>query len=225
MPIDPITAIKLAGTAVDVVGGIFGRRKARKEERAQNRKAREAKKEMDRLKQAYSSISTSNPFLNMENTYEDLTINQQAAQFEAQQFQQSQANILGNLRGAAGGSGIGALAQSLAQQGQLAAQRASADIASQENRLQELRAGEASRIQGLEREGELESRIQRREQTSDLYGLAAEERTAYRENAATAAAQRQEFGAQITGGIMEGLGTAADAGMLDGLFGNNSQNT
>ena len=219
MPIDPITAISLAGSAVDVIGGIFGRRKARRRERAQNKKAREAKREMNRLKQAYASISTSNPFLNMENVYEDLTVNQQAAQFEAQQFQQSQANILGNLRGAAGGSGIGALAQSLAQQGQLAAQRASADIASQENRLQQLRAGEASRIQGMERRGELESRRQQRAQVSDLYGLAAEERAAYRQNAAAAKKQRQEFGAQIAGGVMGGLTTAADAGVFDGLFG------
>ena len=219
MAIDPITAIKLGSTVVDTIGSIFGRSRAKKQERRQKQKAKEAKREMERMKQAYASISTDNPFLNMENVYEDLTVNQQAAQFQAQQFQQSQANILNNLRGAAGGSGIGALAQSLAQQGQLAAQRSSADIASQENRLQQLRAGEASRIQGLEREGELKSREMRLQRASDLYGVAAEERAAYRDNAADARKARQEFGANIGGSITEGLGIAAEGGLLDGLFG------
>ena len=45
---------------------------------------------MDRLKNIYANLDTSNPFLNMENVMEDLTINQKQAQFQAQQFQQSQ---------------------------------------------------------------------------------------------------------------------------------------
>ena len=75
----------------------------------------------------------------MENTMEDLTINQQQAEFEKQQAMQSQANIMGQMRGAAGSSGIAALAQSLANQGSLQAQRASASIGAQEAAESEVR--------------------------------------------------------------------------------------
>jgi len=43
-----------------------------------------------------------NQFANMENVFEDLTVNQQQAEFEKQTFQQSQANIMQGLQGAAG---------------------------------------------------------------------------------------------------------------------------
>ena len=108
----------------------------------------------------YSDLDTSNPFENitnqyagMENTMEDLTVNQQQAEFQAQQFQQSQANILGGLRGAAGTSGIAALAQSMAQQGQLASQKAAASIGMQEAQNQMSRARMAGDLQLRERGG------------------------------------------------------------------------
>lgn len=120
-----------------------------------------ARKEMKKYKEQYENLDTSNiyanvqnQFTNMENTYEDMTINQQQAQFEAQQGAQQRANIMQSMRGAAGGSGIAALAQAMANEGQLATQRASASIGMQEARIQQLRAGEASRLQTLEREGE-----------------------------------------------------------------------
>ena len=47
----------------------------------------------------------------MENTAEDLTVNTQQAEFMAQQQQQGLSNVLGSMRGAAGSSGIAALAQ------------------------------------------------------------------------------------------------------------------
>tara|TARA_R110002124_G_scaffold90960_5_gene231813 strand:- start:6190 stop:7179 length:990 start_codon:yes stop_codon:yes gene_type:complete len=68
----------------------------------------------------------------VENSFEDLQVNTQQAEFEAQQNQQMQANIMSDLSGAAGGSGIAALAQSMANQGSLQAQKASASIGAQE---------------------------------------------------------------------------------------------
>jgi len=61
---------------------------------------------LDRQKAAYRAMDFKNPFSNMENTFEDLTVNQQQAQFQAQQGAQQRANIMQNMRGAAGGSGI-----------------------------------------------------------------------------------------------------------------------
>tara|TARA_R110002020_G_scaffold140951_7_gene312575 strand:+ start:11146 stop:12762 length:1617 start_codon:yes stop_codon:yes gene_type:complete len=92
----------------------------------------------------------SNRFAGLENTMEDATVNQQQAQFERDMFQQSQANVLGDLRGAAGGSGVAALAQQLAQSGQLQSQQASASIGAQEAQNQRAQLAEASRLQGME---------------------------------------------------------------------------
>ena len=105
---------------------------------------KQARIEMDKYKSQYENLDTSNlaadvrnQYTNMENTYEDLTVNQQQAEFERQTMQQSQANILQSLQGAAGGSGIGALAQAMANQGQLSAQRNSARIGMQESKIQQ----------------------------------------------------------------------------------------
>ena len=109
---------------------------------------------MEQQKQEYRDIEFKNPYADMENTYEDLTVNQQQAQFQAQQGSQQRANIMQGLRGAAGSSGIAGLAQSLANQGQLQTQQASASIGLQESQNQQLKAKGAAAIQSQERQGE-----------------------------------------------------------------------
>ena len=109
----------------------------------------DAKKERDKQQKAldaqkliYKNMQFKNPFANMENVYEDLTINQQQAEFQQQQAAQTRANIMQGLRGSAGASGIGGLAQSLANQGALQTQRISASIGLQES--QNLQMGQAT---------------------------------------------------------------------------------
>ena len=177
---DPVSAVG------GIVGGALGYFSARKQQKKAEKKARKANREMKRQKEAFSAIDTSNPYLNMENTMEDLTVNTQAADMQAQQFQQSQANILDSMRGAAGGSGVAGVAQALAQQGQLAAQQSSASIGAQESANQMAAASEAGRLQGMERQGELISRQQQRDKTGTLLGMAQQETAAYREQAAQA---------------------------------------
>ena len=109
---------------------------------------------LDEQKAEYKAMDFKNPFSNMENTFEDLTVNQQQAQFQAQQGQQQRANIMQNLRGAAGGSGIAGLAQALANQGALQTQRISASIGQQESRNQIAAAKGASAVQIAERQGD-----------------------------------------------------------------------
>jgi len=92
-----------------------------------------------------------NQYEGMENAFEDATVDTRAAEFQAQQVAQQQANIMQGLRGAAGTSGIAALAQTMANQGQLASQQAAAGIAQQERQNQMLQMREASRLQQLER--------------------------------------------------------------------------
>ena len=64
-------------------------------------RARRAKKEAEaaeaeyrKNKSMFASLDTTNPYLNMENTMEDITVNQKEAEFMKQQSMQSQANVM-----------------------------------------------------------------------------------------------------------------------------------
>ena len=109
---------------------------------------------LDAEKAKFKAMKFENPYENMENVYEDLTVNQQQAQFQAQQGAQQRANIMQSLKGAAGGSGIAGLAQALASQGQLQTQQISASIGRQEAANQLAAAKGAASIQMAERGGE-----------------------------------------------------------------------
>tara|TARA_R110001583_G_scaffold91645_1_gene233693 strand:- start:39 stop:695 length:657 start_codon:yes stop_codon:yes gene_type:complete len=95
----------------------------------------------------YREFEFRNPF--EENVFEDLTVDQRAAQFQAEQGAQQRANIMSGLRGAAGSSGVAGLAQALAGQGTLQAQQMSASIGQQEAQNRKLAAqGAQMRQQG-----------------------------------------------------------------------------
>ena len=201
------------GAISKIAGGIAAKKRAKEAQRKAEAKERQAQFEMNRMKDIYSSLDTSNPYLNMENKMEDLTVNQQQAQFQQQQFQQSQANIMDSMRGAAGGSGIAALAQQLSQSGQLAAQQASASIGQQEQANQQAAAQEASRLQGLERKGVIESRAAKQAQTEKLMGLAGDDLSRARGMVDSAQAQSD----QAAAGMYDAIGGAA--GDVAGMFG------
>jgi hypothetical protein len=94
-----------------------------------------------------TAVGATNFASQMENTAEDLTVNTQQAEFQAQQQQQGLANTLGSMRGAAGSSGIAALAQSLAGQQSQNLQAASASIGQQEASNRQLAAQQGANIQ------------------------------------------------------------------------------
>lgn len=196
----------VGGIAKAIDGGIKAK-KAKKE-------AAEAQVELDKQKRAFENLDTSNPYQNMENTMEDLTVNQKEAEFKRQQQQQNQANIMQQMRGAAGGSGIAALAQTLANQGSIDAQKAAASIGTQEAANQKLERQEAAKIQSLEREGEIISRNAQAGKISSLMGMAADEVS--QAKAAQAAGQEQ-----MMSGITDTLGAASSA--LTGGFGEGLQ--
>ena len=208
-----IPLMAIAG-GLQVATGIFGAIQGGKAARRARNEESKNRAEMDRLKSVYANLDTSNPYLNMENTMEDLTVNQQEAQFLADQNQRTQANTLDALRVSAGGSGIASLAQSLAQQGQLNAQRASASIGQQEAMNQRLASQQASRIQTLERQGEVMSRNWRRDQVGTLLGMSQQETAAARQQAAMA----QQAKMQAISSSVSGLSSLAVAQMK---YGNN----
>jgi hypothetical protein len=138
---------------------------------------------------------------------EDLTVNTKEAEFAKQQSMQNQANIMQQMQGAAGGSGIAALAQTMAQQGSIDAQKASASIGKQEAANQQLAAEEAGKIQGLEREGELISRQQEFGKVQSQLTMTADELAEARQRKAAAKAQAIEGVADIGEAGMDYAGT------------------
>ena len=211
----PMAAIALGSSLFQVGSSIFQGRRARKEEKKQKRILRRQKRKQKELEDVYKNIDTSNPYLNMENTMEDLTVNQQQADFERQSFQQTQANIMENLRGAAGGSGIASLAQSLAQQGQIQAQKSSASIGQQEAANERARAAQAGQIQSMERQGEIMSRDQQRDQSETLMGLQLQKMAGSSERLAQA---RQAKMDAVSSGMSAGLNAlTSGVGGMEGL--------
>ena len=104
------------GIGAAVVGTALGVNSANKAKKAAEKKEAAATAEMNRQKEIFSQLDTSNPYADMENTMEDLTVNQRQYELESQQFAQSQSNILSGLGEAAGSSGVAAVAQALAEQ-------------------------------------------------------------------------------------------------------------
>jgi hypothetical protein len=149
------------------------------------REQKQAQEEYRRRMSDYEKLDTSNiyadvknpyefvqnPYANIEtqfeNVFEDMTVNQQQAQFEKQMFQQQQADTLQGLRGAAGGSGIAGLAQAMANQGQLQAQRAAASIGAQESQIQQLTAQGADQARRMRQQAEI-TRMQGAEEANRL---------------------------------------------------------
>ncbi len=205
----------IAASAVVSTGlGIYKAVQGKKAAEAAKIEADKARVEMEKHKNAFAALDTSNPYLNMENTMEDLTVNQQQAEFTRQQQMQGQANVMGQMRGAAGSSGIAALAQSLANQGSLNAQKASASIGAQEAQNQKLAASEAGKIQGLERKGDLMSRQMEMGKIDTLMGLSAGD---------VSNAQRMQMAgnAQFAAGIGDAAGGVTDLGIQASEWGGN----
>ena len=148
-----------------------------------------AQAELDAQKKAFENLDRSNPYANLENTMEDLTVNQEEAQFTAETQAQSQANILGDLRGSAGGSGIAALAQTLANQGSENARKSAISIGKQEQANQMKERAEAGAIQKAERQGDIMSRNMEAEKVDTLMRMSGQDVAAQRQAVAAADAK------------------------------------
>tara|TARA_R100000988_G_scaffold50331_1_gene24736 strand:- start:938 stop:1645 length:708 start_codon:yes stop_codon:yes gene_type:complete len=168
-------AIAVGASAVTGIMGVMSANKNRQDALEAVEAARIEREEQQRLldveKEKFKEMKFENPFAGMQNTYEDLTVNQQAAQFQAQQTSQQRADILGQLRGAAGASGIAGLAQSLANQQALQTQKAAANIGQQEAANQRLVAKGAAQVQTLERQGEQFVEQAKRDRQATLLGM------------------------------------------------------
>ena len=131
------------------------------------------------------------------------------------------------MRGAAGGSGIANLAQTLAQQGQIASQRSSASIGAQEAQNQRMKATQAGRIQEMERRGfanidqmaaQGEQTAQQREldRQATLLGMSQAETASYQQQAQQA---NQAKWQAISGGVSNALSFAGNFAGMGGPMG------
>lgn len=208
--IAPLLAATLPGAISGAISGvsgmaqgIFGGRKRRQEQRA-------AAKELAQRVDQYEAFDFKNFYAGLENPYEDLTVNTQAADFAAQQQQRSLAGTLDALRQSGGGLGAAALAQSLAQVQSQNLQQASASIAQQEQanamaaaqgamQAQMAEAGGAAQVQGLEFD-----------RTETLLGMAQQRKRAADE-------ARQKASAAFFGGLGNIAGSVAAFGLAGGF--------
>lgn len=192
---DPISgAVEGVGM---IVGSMIGGRARRKEERA-------AKAELAQRKQAYETFEFKDPSAQMTNPFEDLTVNQQQAQFQSQQQQQGLASTLSGMQAAAGGSGIAALAQAMAGQQSQNLQAASASIGQQESANQMAAARGQQNLQQARGQGMMQKQQAEIGRTETLFGMAQQ-----RKAAATAA--RQQATQDLVGGISKVGGAVAQA--------------
>ena len=188
----------------NIAGGIIGSRKRKREQR-------EAQKQMNMRMAQFEMADTSNLYKNMENTMEDLTVNTQQADFQAQQANQGIANTMNAMQGAAGGSGIAAMAQAMAGQQAQNMRQASVSIGQQEQANQMAERQQADALAMRERRGEEDSRRLERNKTNTLLGMSQQ-----RLSAANAARE------QAKQSIMSGVGdifSGAMSGAASGIMG------
>jgi len=162
----------------------------------------ESQRQQQLALEAYQNQEITNPYEDLENTFEDLQVNTQQAEFEARQNQQAQADIMGNLKGAAGSSGIAGLAQAMANKSTQDAARASASIGQQEAANERMRAQGAASVQSQRAAGEATRQQRELARDESILGMRMGETAA-----------NQQMVADNNAMIMSGIGNVASAGM------------
>jgi hypothetical protein len=199
----------IAKGLVGIAGGIIGSRKRKRRER-------QAMRAMQKYRDQYEQMDLSNPFADIENPYEDLRVNTQEAEFLAQQQQQGLAATMGALQGAAGGSGIAALAQAMSNQQTQNLQKASASIGQQEAANERMAAQGAMQTQQLIASGEQVAQQRQLDRTGTLLGMSQAELGAARQ-------ARQAATKSILSGIGNMVGGVGTLGGQAGWFGDDVQ--
>lgn len=191
----------IIGGATQIVGSLIGGKGRRNEQNAANA-------EFGQQKEAFQSQTFSNEFANLENTAEDLTVNQQASQFQAQQTDAALAQGLDSIVASGGGGGG---AQAIAAAALQSKAGISSDLAKQESMNQAMRAQQAASLQRDEAQGADDLQLRNYTKSQHLLNMASG-----RKNAADAA--REKATAGLISGISSVAGGVATGG-LSGVFG------
>ena len=180
------TIATVAAVGIGLAKGISGYVKGRKAKKDQ----KDAQEKLDQKMKDYENLDTSNPYANlknemegMENTFEDLTVNTQEAEFQRDSFEQQQSNMMGSMESS--GTFTAGNIQALAGAGANNARQTAASIGSQESANQQASAAGAANVQDktlggrqqvgmMKAEGEAMSRQMEADKQATLLGLAQE---------------------------------------------------
>ena len=122
--LNPVSGVADAiGGVANIAGSLIGGRARRKE-------AKIAAAQFEAQRQQLMDTTFTNPFANLENTAEDLTVNQQASQFQAQQ---TDAALAQSMQAAIASGGAAGGAQAIAAAALQSKAGISADLAGQES--------------------------------------------------------------------------------------------
>ena len=199
---------KVIGGAAQVAGSLIGGRKRRAEQK-------QAQGAYDQADSNLANFQFQNYNKDLENVYEDQTINQQATNVQSQQ---TDAGLAQGLDAIVAGGGGGGSAQAIANAALQSKQGISADIAGQEQQNQASRLDAQSSIDQAVVDKEDENQARRFGQQQQQFGLKTQKL-----NQANAA--RQQATDQLVGGIGSIAGGVASAatggtsGLLSNLLG------
>jgi len=190
---DPITMSLLLSAGSLGASFLGGTGRLNRRDKAQNA--------YDLSRNNYSSQDFSNVYANMENPYEDLTVNQGAANFQRETQNQGLADIMSQGKSAAGGSSIAAFSQMLANQQSKNTQAISADLGLQESNIANMKAQGAASIDQMTRQGELTSMGMKNEQLGTIFGMDQAELAGSEAAISQAQASRMGTLGEFAGGV------------------------
>ena len=168
--------VAVVGGAAKLISAAQGR-KARKEEQQR------ANAELAKRTAAFENLEVTNPYENLEN----------------------QSNTMEGMRQSAGGSGVAGLAQAMANQGQIAAQKASTSIGQQEQANQMASAKGESARQSAVASGEVGRQGRQKSMTGDLLEMSMGRKKAADDARSAAATQAMSGISDIAGGVAGGV--------------------
>jgi len=183
-----------------VAGSLIGGGKRRAEQK-------EATDEYQAQKQAFQNFQFENTYAGLENVAEDLTVNQQASQFQAQQ---TDAALAQSMQAAIASGGAPGGAQAIAQAALQSKAGISADLARQEQANELARARVAMQLQQDEAAGADVLQTRQYNQSQQLLDMAADRKR-------MADAARAQATQQLVGGISSIVGGVA-TGFAGGAF-------
>lgn len=187
---------------MQIGGSLIGGRARRREQRA-------ARAELEAQKQAFQDQTFTNQYAGLENVAEDLTVNQQASQFQAQQ---TDAALAQAMQAAVVSGGAPGGAQAIAQAALASKAGISADLARQEQKNQAMAVNQAAKLQAMEAQGADQLQVREYQKQQQLLNMASA-----RKNAADAAR------AQATQALVGGIGSVVGGLATGGVFGGGVQ--
>jgi len=208
--------LALIGGVANIAGSLIGSGKRKREAKA-------AAAEFQAQRESLMNTQFTNPYAGLENVAEDLTINQQASQFQAQQ---TDAALAQAMQAAVASGGAAGGAQAIAQAALQSKQNISADIAKQEQANEMARGNQEAKLQQLVAQGEEDLQVANYEKNQDLLKLSSARKQ--QSDLAQAQATKQLFGGVgqtlgnlggVFGGDSAGNGQSKVGGFLQNLFG------